>query len=180
MFCWTQRVGGAPQRGNSNSTTGAFFKQNLPGDCPCARSSDKGKFPLKDSGLSRARLDAWSHPCLLGPATDPATPGVLQKHRSEHSDSSGNPVTGTWCQLALLSVLFANWKKFSSSPQPSTVPGYTRSLRIQLAASSVAAKAPASCGKAAAETQRRSSLKTLPGIFYFVWLGFVFQEPQTS
>lgn len=29
-------------------------------------------------------------------------------------------------------------------------------------------------------SSRRSSLRTLPGIFDFVWLGFVFQKPQTS
>lgn len=89
---------------------------------------NKEKLPLRDSGLPAAQLDVWNHLGLLGSVTDPVTPGMLQKHQSEHGDSSGDPVTVTWCQLALLLVLFAHWKRFSSYPQPSTMPRYTRSL----------------------------------------------------
>jgi len=73
----------------------------------------------------------------------------------------------TCCLLALPPVPFADWKRFCGCPRPSAVPGRAGSRRIQPAASSVPAAAPASCGKAAAVTWRRSSRKTLPEIFLF-------------
>lgn len=73
-----------------------------------------------------------------------------------------------------LLVPFADGQRSSSRPQPCPVLPTRASRRFS------PAKAPAPCGKAASGTRRRSSPKALPGIFGFVWLGFVFQEPQTS
>lgn len=120
----------------------------------------------------------WSCPCVLGSVTP------SEQACSKNTAASTVTAQGTQQKGPAVSWHFQWCFLLTGRGSPAT-PTLHRARVLQVLPN------PIGCGfglcqssccmrQSGSRGRRRSSLKTLPAIFHFVWRGFVFHEPQTS